>query len=61
MENNAQLFAFLISGGVALLVGMIATIGVFAIQKNNKNSAYDRQLAELMSSDINDDLSLIHI
>lgn len=55
MENNAQLFAFLISGGVALLVGMIATIGVFAIQKNNKNSAYDRQLAELMSSDINDD------
>lgn len=55
MEIDAQLFLVLISGGTALLIGMIVAIGIFAIQKNNKSSAYDRQLAELMSSDLNDD------
>lgn len=44
-------FIYLIAGGVALLLGLIATIGYFAIQRNSKKSAYDEQLAELIASD----------
>lgn len=49
--NNNPLFLYLIAGGIALLIGLIVSGGLFALQKNSSKSAYDEQLADLIGTD----------
>lgn len=47
-------FVYLIAGGIALLIGLIVSMGIFALQKNNEKTAYDDQLEELIKGESDD-------
>ena len=49
--NDSPLYLYLIAGGLALLIGLIITVGVFAVQRNSSKTAYDEQLADLIATE----------
>lgn len=52
---NNPLYLYLIAGGLALLVGLIVTGGIFAVQKNSSKTAYDEQLADLIATETDEE------
>lgn len=50
--NESPYLIYLIAGGLSLLIGLIAALAYFLVQRNSSQTAYDKQLEELLNQGI---------